>query len=110
MIGKLRKENDELHLFIKNLQQRINELSNKKFHCTEPIQRITRNVKKKIPFVYTNQNISSTTTDTDESDTEDDIVKKAHSRLKILEMNTLKAEQNFQTNQMHHYNDPDSPL
>lgn len=114
--------------FIKDQRQRIEELSNRASNLTKQIEKPhhilptitdykTRNVKKKIQFVddsfkknsyYTNQNMSSTTTDHSttvlESDnqTEDDIIKKAHSRLKILEINTSKAEKNFHTNHMHH--------
>lgn len=78
-------------------------------------------MKKKLKFVddcgkkkYGNQNISSTTTDYSttllESDnlTEDDMIKEAHSKLKILEMNTAKVEQNmknFKTNYMQHNSD-----
>ncbi|VVC40639.1 Hypothetical protein CINCED_3A005758 [Cinara cedri] len=130
MVKKLQRENDELRDFIKHQRQRIEELSNRASNLTKQIEKAhqilptiadyqNRNVKKKIHFVddpnkknsyYTNQNISSTTTDHSttvlESDnqTEDEIIKKAHSRLKILEMNTSKAEKKFQTN-THHYTD-----
>lgn len=136
MIRKIQRENDELREFIKIQQLRIEELSNRAYNLTKQIEKAhqilptttdyqTRNVKKKIHFVdetnkkkssYTNQNISSTTTDYSttvlESDnqTEDDMIKKAHSRLKILEINTSKAEKNFQTNHMHHYTDKVFPV
>lgn len=136
MVRKIQRENEELREFIKIQRLRIEELSNRAYNLTKQIEKAhqlpptttdyqTRNVRKKIHFVdetnkkksyYTNQNISSTTTDYSttvlESDnqTEDDMIKKAHSRLKILEMNTSKAEKNFQTNHMHHYNDKVFPV
>lgn len=75
---------------------------------------LNKNIKKKLNFVddssknhrYAHQYISSTTTDLStsmlESDnqTEDDIVKKARSRLKMLEINTANMEQNFKDYQM----------
>lgn len=134
MARKLQRENGELREFIKIQSQNIEELSNKatnlakqieQSHKVLPITTIenrTKNVKKKLNFIdepskrncCTNQNISSTTTDYSttvlDSDiqTEDDVILEARSRLKMLEMNTAKAERNllhFQTNRMHRNND-----
>lgn len=107
--------------FIKDQQQKIEELSIKASNLAKQIEKThqvfpitadhqTKNVKKKLYFIddtykkhcYTNkQNISSTTTDHSttmlESDnqTEDDMVKEARSRCKMLEKKTEKIEQNF---------------
>lgn len=108
--------NDELREFIKDQQQKIEDLSIKASYLAKQIEKThqvcpttAKNVKKKLYFVgdtykkhcYTNQNISSTTTDLSttmlESDnqTEDDMVKEARSRCKLLEQKTAKIEQNF---------------
>jgi len=130
MVKKLQKDNEELREFIKVQRLRIEELSNKASNLAKQIEKThqvpstktdyeNRNVKKKLCFVddsskktrYTNQNISSTTTDYSttmlESDnlTEDDIIQEAESRLKTLEINTAKIEQNlknFQINRSSH--------
>lgn len=130
MVKKLQNDNDELREFIKVQRQRIEELSNRASNLAKQIEKThqvplaktdyeTRNVKKKLCFVdnpsknnhYTNQNISSTTTDYSttvlDSDnlTEDDIIQEAESRLKTLEINTAKVEQNlknFQINRSRH--------
>lgn len=128
---KLYRENDELREFIKVQQQRIEELSIRasnlaiqieKTHLVHPAAatnyQINKNIKKKLNFAdnsskkhrYAHQYISSTTTDLSttmlESDnqTEDDMVKEARSKLKILEMNTAKVEQNFKDYQINHTN------
>ncbi|KAL4088610.1 hypothetical protein QTP88_023699 [Uroleucon formosanum] len=126
MVKKLQKDNDELHAFIKVQRLRIEELSNRASNLAKQIEKTpqvpstkidyeNRNVKKNLCFVddfskknrFTNRNISSTTTDYSttvlESDslTEDDIIQEAKSRLKFLEINTAKIEQNsknFQIN------------
>jgi len=110
-----------LREFIKDQQQKIEELSIKASNLAKQIEKThqvfpktadhqTKNVKKKLYFIddtykkhcYTHkQNISSTTTDHSttmlESDnqTEDDMVKEARSRYKMLEKKTEKMEQNF---------------
>lgn len=123
----MHRENDELREFIKVQQQRIEELSIRasnlaiqieKTHQVHPTvatnYQLNKNIKKKLNFVdnsskkhcYAHQYISSTTTDLSttmlESDnqTEDDMVKEARSRLKILEINTAKVEQNFKDYQI----------
>jgi len=129
-VKKLQKDNDELREFIKIQRLRIEELSNRASNLAKQIEKThqvpstkteyeNRNVKKKLCFVdnsskknrFTNQNISSTTTDYSttllESDnlTEDDIVQEAESRLKTLEINTAKIEhnlKNFQINRSPH--------
>lgn len=130
MVKKLQKDNDELREFIKVQRIRIEELSNRASNLAKQIEKThqvpstktnyeNRNVKKKLCFAddsskknrFTNQNISSTTTDYSttvlESDnlTEDDIIQEAESRLKTLEINTAKIEQNlknFQINRSRH--------
>jgi len=130
MVKKLQKDNDELREFIKVQRQRIEELSKKASNLAKQIEKThqvplttidyeNRNVKKKLYFIdnsckknrLTNQNISSTTTDYSttmlDSDnlTEDDIIQEAESRLKTLEINTAKVEQNlknFQINRTRH--------
>lgn len=122
MVKKLQRENEELREFIKIQRQRIEELSNRASNLTNQMEKThhilpitttdyyhTKNGKKKLNFLdnsginyYTNKNISSTTA-TDysttllESDnqTEDDMIKKARSRLKVLERNTQEVEQNL---------------
>jgi len=129
-VKKLQKDNDELREFIKVQRLRIEELSNRASNLAKQIEKThqvpstktdyeNRNIKKKLCFVddsskknrFTNQNISSTTTDYSttvlESDnlTEDDIIQEAESRLKTLEINTAKIEQNlknFQKNRSRH--------
>lgn len=120
MMRNLQKENEELRTFIKVQQQRIEELSNKASNLARQIEKThlkpptkighhSVNVKKKLHFVdnsnkkscHSNQNLSSTTTDHSttvlESDnqTEDDMIQEARSRLKMLEINTAKVEQNL---------------
>lgn len=82
--------------------------------ATKTNYQINKNIKKKLNFVdnsskkhrYAHQYISSTTTDLSttmlESDnqTEDDMVKEARSKLKILEINTAKVEENFKDYQI----------
>ncbi|XP_026807049.1 uncharacterized protein PFB0145c-like isoform X2 [Rhopalosiphum maidis] len=125
MMKKLKKDNDELRDFIKVQQQRIEELSYKASNLAKQIEKThqvpltdyeNRNVRKKLCFVdnsnkknhYIAQNISSTTTDYSttmlESDnlTEDDIIQEAESRLKTLEINTAKVEQNLKNFQINH--------
>lgn len=130
LVKKLQKDNDELREFIKVQRLRIEELSNRASNLAKQIEKThqvpstktdyeNRNIKKKLCFVddsskknrFTNQNISSTTTDYSttvlESDnlTEDDIIQEAESRLKTLEINTAKIEQNlknFQKNRSRH--------
>jgi len=129
----LQKDNDELREFIKVQRQRIEELTNKVSNLAKQIEKThqvpsttidyeNRNVKKKLCFIddsskkprFNNQNISSTTTDysttllDSDSLTEDDIIQEAESRLKTLEINTAKVEQNlkkFQLNRSHHNTD-----
>jgi len=117
MVKKLQRENDELRKFIKNQQQRIEELSNRTSNLTNQIEKthkiqstITtnychkRNMKKKRNDnsnrkPYTDQNISSTTTTdnsrTVDNQTEDDTIKIARLRLNFLEKNTEEVEQNL---------------
>ncbi|KAL4088580.1 hypothetical protein QTP88_023669 [Uroleucon formosanum] len=126
MVKKLQKDNDELQAFIKVQRLRIEELSNRASNLAKQIEKTpqvpstkidyeNRNVKKNLCFVddfskknrFTNRNISSTTTDYSttvlefDSLTEDDIIQEAKFRLKFLEINTVKIEQNsknFQIN------------
>jgi len=125
MVKKLQRDNDELREFIKVQRIRIEELSNRASNLAKQIEKThqvpstktnyeNRNVKKKLCFAddsskknrFTNQNISSTTTDNSttvlESDnlTEDDIIQEAESRLKTLEINTAKIEQNLKNFQI----------
>lgn len=131
MIRKLQRENDELREFIKFQRQRIEELLNKTSNLTKQIEKThqvpstttdyqTRNLKKKLNFIndsskshhYANQNNSSTATDHSttilESDnlTEDDMIREACLRLKMLEMSTAKVELNLKNDQTNclHYN------
>lgn len=125
---KLQRENEELREFIKLQRERIEELSVKAANLAKQFEKthqesqvttnyLTRNLKKKLNFIndssnitrYSNQNISSTTTDLSttllDSDnlTEDDIILEARSRLKILEINSAKVEKKlklFQKNSM----------
>lgn len=138
MVRKLQQENNELREFIQIQRHRIEELSNRASNLTNQIEKThkilptttmdynhMRTAKKRINFLdnaYSKKNYNkkqniSSTTGTDysttllESDnqTEDDMIKKARSRLKVLEKNTEEVEQNlnfqkknFLTNRTHH--------
>lgn len=115
----MQKEKKELSEFIKVQQQRIEELSITTSNLAKQIENIyqslpttaihhTKSVKKRLNFVDNSSkknfiNQSSTTTELStsmlESDnqTEDDMVKEAQSRLKILEINTAKVEKNLKS-------------
>lgn len=124
----MQKENDELREFINIQRQRIEELLNKTSNITKKIEKTqqispitrgyqSRNVKKKINFTddfskrhgyYVNPNISSTTTtdysttllESDNATEDDDIIKEARSKLKLLEINTANMELNLKNDQI----------